>query len=74
MSWDDRDDEKDRLIRRLKERIEKLEEENSKLRDDRDHAEFRVRNELEPLLAEKRRAYDAYITNPERCWSEEDEE
>ncbi len=79
MSWDDYYTEEERIERlkeqvtKCKERIAELEEENRKLRDERDHAEFRIRNELEPMIKEKRRAYDAYITDPERCYSDDDD-
>lgn len=47
-------------------RIAELERENSKLRDERDSAEYRVRNELEPRLRQAAKDYDSWATSPER--------
>ena len=52
--------------RALESRIEELEKENKRLYDDREHYRFRVDNELEPRLRSERRAYDNYVTDPER--------
>ena len=52
---------------------EKLERQYDKLRDDynalyetNSSNEFRIRNELEPMIASKNRAYDRWATDPER--------
>ena len=58
---------------RLRDRIERLESENARLRAevsrltiDRDGYEFRVRTELEPMIERDKRNYDHWATSPER--------
>lgn len=53
--------------RELERKVEALEKENLRLYDDKEHYKFRVENELEPRIRSERRAYDNYVTNPERC-------
>ena len=58
--------EREYKIDSLRERVRELEAENSRLREELDSAEYRVRNELEPRIAIERRAYDAWALDPER--------
>jgi seryl-tRNA synthetase len=51
---------------RLKRKYEELEERYNKLDLELDSANFRIRNELEPRIRAEKRAYDAWVTNPER--------
>ncbi len=55
-----------REYRRLERKNEELESKLSKARDELYSAEFKIRNELEPRIASKRRAYDNWATDPER--------
>ena len=50
----------------LEEKIEYLEAENKRLREDCEHYRFRVDNELEPMIKAKEKVYDNYVTDPER--------
>lgn len=38
----------------------------TQLRNEVDQLNFRIRNELEPRIKSERRAYDNWVTNPER--------
>lgn len=56
----------------LRARFERLERENESLRNQlrcseeaKEHAEYRIITELEPMLKARRDAYDRYVTNPE---------
>lgn len=53
-------------FQKLELKYENLERENQKLSSDLDSAEFKIRTELNPRIARERKAYDAFITNPER--------
>ena len=55
-----------RKIEQLKSDIENLKEKNQSLKDQLDHANFVIRTELEPRIARENRAYDRYVTDPER--------
>jgi predicted nuclease with TOPRIM domain len=46
-------------VERLNEKIRQMDIENSSL-------SYRIKNELEPRIASERRAYDRWVTNPER--------
>lgn len=46
--------------------IESLKEENRRIDIDRDHQKFRVETELEPMIRQKEKAYDLWVSNPER--------
>lgn len=56
-------------IERLKNKIENLErkisnlnQENKTLQDSVDHAEYRIRTELEPRIKQEQRCYDYYVS------------
>ena len=50
------------IIARLRERNEQLEAELNRVRADRDAADFRVRQELEPRINAENRSYDRWVT------------
>lgn len=50
------------IISKLQDTISSLKQENRKLQEDRDHAEFRIRTELEPRIKQEERNYDFWIT------------
>ena len=52
--------------RELERQVEDLEESVKRLKSENDHLEFRINNELEPRLQHERRAYDSWVTDPER--------
>lgn len=54
------------MVERRDDRIRELEADVRRLTTERDAAEFRVRNELEPMVAQRDRAYDDWATSPER--------
>ena len=64
-------------IERLKNKIENLErkisnlnQENKTLQDSVDHAEYRIRTELEPRIKQEHRSYDFWVkqqTGEEQC-------
>lgn len=47
-------------------KIEELEAKNKELYEEREHYRFRVQTELEPMIKSRKRAYDNYVTDPER--------
>ena len=49
-------------ISKLQDTISSLKQENRKLQENRDHAEFRIRTELEPRIRQEQRSYDIWIT------------
>lgn len=49
-------------ISKLQDTISSLEQENRKLQENRDHAEFRIRTELEPRIRQEQRSYDAWVS------------
>lgn len=49
-------------ILKLQDTISSLKQENRKLQENRDHAEFRIRTELEPRIRQEQRSYDIWIT------------
>lgn len=51
---------------RLQRKCEDLEERCRKLDLELDSANNRIRSELEPRIQAERRAYDRWVTNPER--------
>ena len=53
-------------LRSAEREIERLKADNRRIGDDLDHQKFRVENELEPMIKEKGRAYDRWISDPER--------
>lgn len=53
-------------LRSAERQIESLKEENRKIDIDRDHQKFRVENELEPMIRQKERSYDLWVSSPER--------
>ena len=53
-------------LRTAEREIDRLKEENRRIDIDRDHQKFRVENELEPMIKEKNRAYDRWVSDPER--------
>lgn len=60
---------KERLVwkcRELEREIEQLKDELQSCKDEKDHLQFVIDNELEPRLQMERRSYDAWVTNPER--------
>lgn len=46
--------------------IDELRQENNKLYNDLQKAEYQIRNELEPRIRQEKRSYDNWVTNPER--------
>ena len=52
--------------RELEREIEQLKDELQSCKDEKDHLQFVIDNELEPRLKAERRSYDAWVTNPER--------
>ena len=52
--------------RELEREIEQLKDELRSCKDEKDHLQFVIDNELEPRLQMERRSYDAWVTNPER--------
>lgn len=57
-------------ISKLQDAISSLKQENRKLQEDRDHAEFRIRTELEPRIKQEQRVYDFWVkqqTGEEQC-------
>lgn len=50
-------------IDKLSSQVSKLNQELKKTAEDRDHAEFRIRTELEPRIKQEQRAYDAWVTS-----------
>lgn len=57
-------------ISKLQDTISFLKQENRKLQEDRDHAEFRIRTELEPRIQQERTTYDFWAkqqTGEEQC-------
>lgn len=49
-------------ISKLQGTISSLKQENRKLQEDCDHAEFRILTELEPRIRQEQRSYDFWIT------------
>lgn len=68
MAWYDNYSKEDLAykVKALERKVEELEAENRRYYDDREHYRFRVENELEPRIRSERRAYDNYVTDPER--------
>ena len=54
------------LKRENREEVRGLVEENRRLRDELESASLRIRQELDPRIAQEKRAYDAYVLSPER--------
>lgn len=57
-------------ISKLQDTISFLKQENRKLQEDCDHAEFRIRTELEPRIKQEQRVYDFWAkqqTGEEQC-------
>lgn len=57
-------------ISKLQDAISSLKQENRKLQEDRDHAEFRIRTELEPRIKQEQRVYDFWVkqqTGEKQC-------
>lgn len=57
-------------ISKLQDTISFLKQENRKLQEDRDNAEFRIRTELEPRIKQERTTYDFWAkqqTGEEQC-------
>ena len=52
--------------RELEREIEQLKNELQSCKDEKDHLQFVIDNELEPRLKAERRSYDAWVTNVER--------
>lgn len=52
--------------RELEREIEQLKNELQNCKDEKDHLQFVIDNELEPRLKAERRSYDAWVTNAER--------
>ena len=52
--------------RELEREIEQLKNELQSCKDEKDHLQFVIDNELEPRLKAERQSYDAWATNPER--------
>lgn len=52
--------------RDLEREIERLKEENKRYYADREHYKYRIETELEPRIKSEKRAYDNYVTDPER--------
>ena len=52
--------------RELEREIEQLKNELQSCKDEKDHLQFVIDNELEPRLKAERQSYDAWVTNPER--------
>ena len=68
-SYDEWEAKYDNLLRKyekLQRSYNELNDRYKKLDQTNDHNEFRIRNELEPMIASKNRAYDAWATDPER--------
>ncbi|MDF2841585.1 MAG: hypothetical protein K0R00_11 [Herbinix sp.] len=55
-----------RDYKKLQRKCDDLEENNRKLYDQLDSANFRIRQELEPRIKREGRRYDAWVTDPER--------
>lgn len=49
-------------INKLSSQVSKLNQELKKTAEDRDHAEFRIRTELEPRIRREERSYDAWVS------------
>ena len=49
-------------ISKLQDTISSLKQENRKLQEDKDNAEFRIRTELEPRIKQEERSYDSWAT------------
>ena len=57
-------------ISKLQNTISSLKQENHKLQEIKDHAEFRIRTELEPRIKQERTTYDFWVkqqTGEEQC-------
>lgn len=48
-------------ISKLQDTISSLKQENCKLQEGKDHAEFRIRTELEPRIQQERTTYDFWV-------------
>lgn len=51
---------------KLKTQYAELKEDYEKLQDDLSSANFKLETELEPRIRREKRAYDNWVTNPER--------
>lgn len=57
-------------ISKFQDIISSLKQENHKLQESKDHAEFRIRTELEPRIQQERTTYDFWVkqqTGEEQC-------
>jgi len=61
--WEEKYDNLYRRYDRLSDSYNKLEKENNKLYGQKDHAEYRIRNELEPRIKREQRSYDSWATS-----------
>ena len=55
-----------RKIFNLEDQIEQLKKQLSKANEINDHLSYRIKTELEPRIRNEHRAYDEWVTNPER--------
>ncbi len=64
--WEEKYDDLLVKFNRLERKYEELEEKYDKQYDELSHANFVIKTELEPRIQQEHRAYDRWVTDPER--------
>lgn len=64
--WEERYNELKYDYRKLQNKYDELKEKYDKVDSDLYSANFKIRNELEPRIESEKRAYDLWVTNPQR--------
>jgi predicted nuclease with TOPRIM domain len=71
MDWEEKYNSLLRKYNRLERENEQLKEKYDKTYEKLDHANYRISEELEPRIKSEKRAYDRWVTDPERGKSHE---